>query len=406
MFTVVKCRLCTICILIAVNIGFIVYLATNVDQSLDDDDDCDRWMDQSLVNGDHQESPINVEVWSKSAIGQYFWETILGGHIESKMMNDLYMEGWKTIGPVRFHFRTGPSLKPESYPSFRPANLVLILNWRSVDKINYANKWLRTLFEDLSGVPSNVGIIALGNEFCNNTWFTDLYVDNGRYRNLRFLFLVYDSPLIDNQLIYQWPLGVATYRHFPSPYTTDDDHKIDLQSSRPYVCNFIATIYQNSSRQELQNLFINKVHNWNHGCLIKTRSKWMANENVESMDSYVQALHSSDLTLCPSGLNVECYRILEAVEYGSIPVIEEIVNTNDHNQCDRIQILRLFKQFDAPFIYVRNWTEQLPDLLTQYNALNLRERVKKRIQLIKWYHHFRIRLRNHFVNVLHKRFVH
>ena len=42
MFTVVKCRLCTICILIAVNIGFIVYLATNVDQSLDDDDDCDE----------------------------------------------------------------------------------------------------------------------------------------------------------------------------------------------------------------------------------------------------------------------------------------------------------------------------------------------------------------------------
>lgn len=381
----IKCRwLIVFCILISVvNIGFIiVFLPTN-----------DVRKNESII----------VEIWSKSAIGQYFWENIFDGNIESKLMtknelNHLYMEGWKTIDSVRFHFRTGPSLKPESYRSFRPKNLVLILNWRSNDKINYSNKWLRTIFEDPNNVPSNVGIIALGNESCNNTWFTD-HMKN--YPNLRFLFLVYDSTLVDNQLIYQWPLGVATYRNFPSTSV------IDIHSSRPYVCNFVATIYPNSSRQELYNLFTK--NDWNHKCLIKTRSKWIANENIESMNNYVEALHSSDLTLCPAGLNVECYRILEAVEYGSIPVIEESIinhhNVQNKNQCDRQQVLRLFKQFNAPFHYVQNWTEQLPELLAQYNAMDLRELIRRRINLIKWYYRFRIHLRNHFVNVLKEKFV-
>ena len=46
-------------------------------------------------------------------------------------------------------------------------------------------------------------------------------------------------------------------------------------------------------------------------------------ETEESMSEYVQVIRQSDLTLNPVGLNVECYRIYEAMALGSVPVVED-----------------------------------------------------------------------------------
>ena len=121
----------------------------------------------------------------------------------------------------------------------------------------------------------------------------------------------------------------------------------------------------------------------------------------------MEALKLSELTLSPIGLNHECYRILEAVEYGSVPVIE--LNT-DHLRkrkcsCDRQRPLRLFQELNAPFIYVHNWTEQLPSILHSQLALSEADKAKQRIALIKWYHRFRIVLRNRLVSVIGDSFI-
>jgi len=42
----------------------------------------------------------------------------------------------------------------------------------------------------------------------------------------------------------------------------------------------------------------------------------------------VSVLKSSDLTLCPVGLNSESYRIYEALSVGSLPVVEDRVVTD------------------------------------------------------------------------------
>lgn len=99
-------------------------------------------------------------------------------------------------------------------------------------------------------------------------------------------FIVYDTGLVDDHEFFQWPLGrssgrpsimvenemskqgrlefgahtnrslfagVATYRGF-GPL---DSHKLDVESSRPYKCNFLGTVYPKSSRKILMD-FIRK----------------------------------------------------------------------------------------------------------------------------------------------------
>ena len=51
----------------------------------------------------------------------------------------------------------------------------------------------------------------------------------------------------------------------------------------------------------------------------------MAEESKEGLSSYLHILRSSDLTLCPVGMNSESYRIYEAMSLGSVPVIEDVV---------------------------------------------------------------------------------
>lgn len=85
-------------------------------------------------------------------------------------------------------------------------NLLLILNGRESDKVQFAEIWLKSL-HSLSQLR-NVGLVLLGNEKCNNSWLHSYMHYNGGL--VKFVFLVYDSPEIDDINFYQWPLGVAT----------------------------------------------------------------------------------------------------------------------------------------------------------------------------------------------------
>ena len=85
-------------------------------------------------------------------------------------------------------------------------NLVLVLNGREQAKIDFATMWL----DYLHNLPllKNVAIVLLGNEQCNNKWLYKYLVKYGG--PVKFVFIVYDSPEVDDQNFYQWPLGVAT----------------------------------------------------------------------------------------------------------------------------------------------------------------------------------------------------
>lgn len=344
---------------------------------------------------------MTVEMWSKAAIGQYVWESVLRGAIDEQGTVEAtgmhYIEGSTTIENVRLIFRSGASLKVATLLASSVPNLILVLNWRNQHKINYSLPWLEAVRRNEQ--IANAGIIALGSERCANDWFLPYLNEVGS--KIRFLFVVYDWNQVDDRIIYQWPLGTATYRNFPP----GDLSSATVQSTRPYLCNFIATVYPNSSRQELKSFFEGRPE-LSSQCLVKVRDQWQPQENEHSLSFYVKALRQSDLTLSPVGLNHECYRILEAVEYGSVPVVE-ISPQQVASSCDSGESspLRLFHQLNAPFIYVSNWTEQLPLILRSEGEMSAEEKVRRRVRLLKWYYKFKSILRSRLISVVRQNFI-
>jgi len=75
-----------------------------------------------------------------------------------------------------------------------------------------AEQWLMELPEltDLR----NVGLVILGDERCENGWLTRYLPDAMSEHNvtslIRFVYLVYDSGVINDSTVLPFPLGVAT----------------------------------------------------------------------------------------------------------------------------------------------------------------------------------------------------
>ncbi|XP_069100893.1 ribitol-5-phosphate xylosyltransferase 1-like [Argopecten irradians] len=336
-----------------------------------------------------------VEIWGKAAIGLYLWEHIFDGALE-KRLQGIWSYGEKTIGKIKFRFRTGPGVVPTKAPKYAQ-NVVLVLNGREPAKIAFAKTWL----DYLPSLPNlqNAAVVLLGNEQCDNDWLKP-YME--RHNGLvKLAFITYDSSEIDNKYFYQWPLGVATYREFPKV----KGNNVPVMNSRQYLCNFLGTIYKNSTRETLaQSLTSSSLGN---SCFVKARHTWLPNESIDSRDTYLRALAQSDLTLNPVGVNTECYRIYEAMSYGSIPVIEDVMTPG---QCGSSPTsssvpLRLLKEENAPVIFIKDWRE-LKDLLDRESTLSLEYKAKRRKELILWYENFKLKMRDKFVKVLEERFFH
>ncbi|CAH1783807.1 unnamed protein product [Owenia fusiformis] len=228
-----------------------------------------------------------VEVWGKAAIGLYFWEHIMNAELESKM-GGVWSYGQKMVKNIQFRFRTGPGVLPNKVPR-DTNNLILVINGREPSKVKAAKIWLNEL--QTFPLLKNVAVILLGNEQCNNDWINEYMIINGGL--VKMVFLVYDSPQVDNDAFYQWPLGVATYRDFPKI----PPDSVDVTKEREYTCNFLGTVYPDSSRTTLMEIIdqyqLRKI------CKVVPRYEWVPNETAESLDNYIESLETSDLTLNP-----------------------------------------------------------------------------------------------------------
>ncbi|XP_052781486.1 ribitol-5-phosphate xylosyltransferase 1-like [Mya arenaria] len=344
---------------------------------------------------DNSKRLFNVEVWGKASIGLYLWQHILEGPLEERM-EGVWSHGTKTINNIKFTFRTGPGVVPDQVPK-ETEHLLLVLNGREPDKITFAKSWLTSL--DTLPRLQNVGLVLLGNEQCNNSWLHPYMAQNGG--RVKFAFLVYDSPEIDNKFYYQWPLGVATYRDFPRV----DSSKLPVHIKRKYSCNFLGTVYKNSSRETLMKILEGDFFREN--CYVKPRYRWLPEENADSREEYIRLLSQSDLTLNPVGQNTECYRIYEAISYGSIPVIEDVrtpgICGKSETSEPQVFPLRLLKDHNAPVIFVKHWSE-LHDLIENEKTLLHSERVKRRRNVLLWYESFKSKMRKTITNVISTHF--
>ncbi|KGL75212.1 Transmembrane protein 5, partial [Tinamus guttatus] len=298
-----------------------------------------------------------------------------------------------------FHsFITGPSVVP-GYFSVEAEHVVLVLNGREEAKVAHAAQWLlyaQTLIHTRR--IRHVAVVLLGNEQCHNEWIRPYLKRNGGFVSL--LFVTYDYPLANEEDIFQWPLGVATYRNFP----VVEPSWAMLHNPRSYLCNFLGTVYKNSSRETL--LEILKQDGLDKLCWIAAREQWQPQETNESFRNYQDALLQSDLTLCPVGINTECYRIYEACSYASVPVVEDVMTPGDcgNSSVHHSAPLQLLKTMGAPFIFIKDWKE-LPSLLEEEKKKSLQEKIQRRRKLIEWYRNFKALMRQKFINTLENSFL-
>ncbi|XP_029429358.1 ribitol-5-phosphate xylosyltransferase 1 [Rhinatrema bivittatum] len=358
----------------------------------------DERQEQGAAEQSHAFSPhapvrLRVQIWGKAAIGLYLWQHILEGLLQPADTTAQWREGHLRAGKILFNFVTGPAVVP-GYLTAETENVVLVLNGREAAKITSATQWLhyaQTLVQ--THKLQFVAVVLLGSEQCNNEWIQPYLQNHGGF--VKLLFLVYDSPWINERDIFQWPLGVATYRNFP---VVNPDRSM-LYASRPYLCNFLGTIYKNSSREAL--LGVLKQEGLDRLCWIASREQWQPQETNESLRSYQDALLQSDLTLSPVGVNVECYRIYEACSYGSVPVVEDLMtpgncgNSSMHHKAP----LQLLKAMGAPFVFIKNW-EELPAVLEKEKTMSLQDKIQRRKKLIEWYQHFKAKMKLKFINAL------
>ena len=348
----------------------------------------ERNIESKLPIGEQKTSHV-VELWGKAAIGLYLWQHIFEAPLE-RINGDYLKHGKMQIGNLVFHFRTGPMIIPQSV-SEDAQNAVLFINGREPKKVKFAKTWLDAVKQ--MHKLRNFAVVLLGNEQCNNNWLLPYMRINGGF--IKFAFIVYDVPYIDDQNFHPWPLGVATYRDFPVVHSSH----LMLQHKRRYICNFLGTVYENSSRMKLMEI-INSNDLVKSSCFVHTRDNWLPSETKDSSELYQNAMRDSDITLCPVGRNTECYRIYEAMSYGSVPIVEDILTPGKcgHTSPDDVAMLplRILKRMNAPLIYVKSWTE-LPDIIGNEKKLTFNYIVKRRAQLVHWYKKFKFKLREYFV---------
>ena len=130
--------------------------------------------------------------------------------------------------------------------------------------------------------------------------------------------------------------------------------------------------------------------------------RWLPQETSDSLRRYQTALAQSELTLCPVGINTECYRIYEACSYGSVPVVEDVL-TPGTCAAGPSSPLRLLKAAGAPFIFISDWKE-LPAILERERGMSQEQRVDRRRRLLEWYASFRQQMKERFTEVIEETF--
>ena len=119
-------------------------------------------------------------------------------------------------------------------------------------------------------------------------------------------------------------------------------------------------------------------------------------------DSYVKVLFNSVFTLSPAGQNPECYRLFEAVEAGTIPVLikkDLYVKAALPNKCKE----SLHHWYDAPMLVLDSWEDLFPTverLMGDPEALD-----KMQVDIRMWYDEYMHKVVREFEDFMFKTYV-
>jgi hypothetical protein len=184
-----------------------------------------------------------------------------------------------------------------------------------------------------------------------------------------------------------FPLGIRyEFKHVTQA-------EIVPSSKRKLLFNFVGSLSTSKSRADM----VKVIHGLNTTAnmpllrrgYIQTPSRWSPNPNSKrskgylTTDQYRSILLKSILTLAPAGNNPECFRVYEALEAGSIPVVP-LDHAYRRHRCKNS--LLPWIETGAPMIFVSNWS-QLVGILRDLDDHPKRADAMQK-QAMAWYEWF------------------
>ena len=107
---------------------------------------------------------------------------------------------------------------------------------------------------------------------------------------------------------------------------------------------------------------------------LKTIEKWSGSYSAEAgymtPTRYRDELRNSVYTLVPAGHSPECFRLWEAIQQGSIPIVEHIKYEDEDAAC-RLP-LTPFERSGAPIVYLDSW-EALREFMLSLGSTKVRD---------------------------------
>ena len=132
---------------------------------------------------------------------------------------------------------------------------------------------------------------------------------------------------------------------------------------------------------------IEEQHDDNMPCFTTMAKVWSSKVNSPltqqlDTDSYIEVLLDSAFTLVPAGHNPECYRLFEAVEAGSIPVlVKNDLYSKQRSQYECTESLHHW--YDAPILVLDSWNDLFPTMERLMGNLGALDEMQ--INLHMWY---------------------
>jgi len=229
--------------------------------------------------------------------------------------------------------------------------------------------------------------MATGDEFCRTHYIT----------HNRVHFRPYYGPLVTNTSLSSpiyLPLGPR------EEFSRVLPEQVKLIKERGLVFNFLGSL-TSPSRQRLGvliNTSLKRFPSFTH-VIKKWGKKLTASYGYLPPTKYRETLLNSIFTLCPAGHNPEAYRIYEACEAGSIPILV-LDDEYDGHECK--QAFTPLLQQGAPFIFLNNWDE-LPAFLDSVNTDTARLQ-RLQADVMGWYGKFMSKVALQFEKVVELRF--
>jgi hypothetical protein len=190
----------------------------------------------------------------------------------------------------------------------------------------------------------------------------DNFYNKKFYKNMKFVFHQYYDRDNKYSNVMMLPLG------FASGYM-NKENIINLSDKRDILVSFIGQI-----KTDRQNLLDN-LENIDNKFLHLTKLYYDPSTSyVLSKQDTINIYKKTLFAPCPSGYNIETYRLYEVLEWGCIPIIKKYNGVDYYEQ--------LFGKHPIPI--VNDWNE-LPELMNKLNDKNIDNLI---LEINIWYKNF------------------